>query len=369
MKNYKPIKGKKNTKEDEYVIDDDEFKIENENYTTTNINYNIFPKTRLRRLRKNEAIRDLLQETRLSIKDLVVPLFVQEGIGDKIEIESMPGIYRFPLDLITTEIREIISLGIKAIILFGIPQEKDKKGSNSFDQKGIVQQSIEKIKDEFGDKIVVISDVCMCQYTSHGHCGIIKDNIIENDNTLRTLSKIALSHAKAGVDIVAPSAMMDGQVKALRDKLDEYNYQDTLIMGYSAKQASSFFSPFRDAAHSLPSFGDRRSYQMPFTNSREAHREIILDMEEGADILMIKPAIPNLDLIHSARQNTFHPIAAYSVSGEYSMIKAAALNNWINEESAITELLTSIKRSGADIIISYYAKKMAEILTKTNNKN
>lgn len=360
MKNYKSF-NKNNIGKNAYSIDNHKnFEI----YTNNNSNYSIFPKTRLRRLRKNEAIRDLLQETRLSTKDLVVPLFVQEGIDHKIEIESMPGVFRFPLDSVVVEVKEIISLGIKAVILFGIPLKKDESGRNSFDQKGIVQQTIGKIKDEFGDKLVIISDVCLCQYTSHGHCGVIKDNTIDNDSTLSTLSKVALSHAKAGADIVAPSAMMDGQVKILRDTLDESNYQDTLIMGYSAKQASSFFSPFRDAAHSLPLFGDRRSYQMPFTNDREAFREIISDMEEGADILMIKPAIPNLDLIRSARQNSFHPIAAYSVSGEYSMIKAASLNNWINEESAITELMTSIKRAGADIIISYHAKKMAEILKK-----
>ncbi len=326
--------------------------------------YDVFPKMRLRRLRKNEAIRDLLQETHLSIKDLVVPLFVQEGSNKNKEIESMPGIFRFPIQTIIKEVEEIVSLGIKAIILFGIPSKKDDVGNNSFVNNGIVQQATKIIKDTFGDKLVIITDVCLCQYTSHGHCGIIKDNRIDNDYTLSTLAKIALSHAIAGADIVAPSAMMDGQVKTLRDILDKHNYQDTLIMGYSAKQASSFFSPFRDAAHSLPSFGDRRSYQMPFTNSREAHREIISDMEEGADILMIKPAIPNLDLIYSAKQTSFHPIAAYSVSGEYSMIKAAAMNNWIDEVSAITEMLTSIKRAGADIIISYHAKKMAETIAK-----
>jgi porphobilinogen synthase len=325
--------------------------------------YDVFPKMRLRRLRKNEAMRDLLQETHLSIKDMVVPLFVQEGISKNEEIESMPGIFRFSIKTMLKEVEEIISLGIKAIILFGIPLKKDDFGNNSFVKNGIVQQAIKIIKDTFGDKLVIITDVCLCQYTSHSHCGIIKDNRIDNDYTLNTLAKIALSHAMSGADIVAPSAMMDGQVKTLRDILDKNGYQDTLIMGYSVKQASSFFSPFRDAAHSLPSFGNRQSYQMPFTNSREAHREIISDMEEGADIIMIKPAIPNLDLIYSAKQTSFHPIAAYSVSGEYSMIKAASINNWIDEVSAITELMTSIKRAGADIIISYHAKKMAEILT------
>jgi porphobilinogen synthase len=333
----------------------------------SNENYSIFPKMRLRRLRKSEAIRDLLQETHMSIKDLVVPLFVQEGISKNVEIESMPGIFRFSLKTLLKEVEDIASLGVKAIILFGIPSKKDSFGSNAFDKNGIAQQAIKIIKDTFGERLVVITDVCLCQYTSHGHCGIIKNNRVDNDKTLDTLAKTALSHATLGADIVAPSAMMDGQVKTLRDILDENDCQDTMIMGYSAKQASSFFSPFRDAAHSLPSFGNRQSYQMPFTNPREAHREIIADMAEGADILMIKPAIPNLDLIYSAKQNSFHPIAAYSVSGEYSMIKAASINNWIDETSAITELLTSIKRAGADIIISYHAKKMAEILA--NNKS
>ncbi len=358
MKNDKTLKNNKQ----ENSINTDNFNNLKNNFS---MNYNIFPKMRLRRLRKSEAIRDLLQETHLSIKDFVVPLFVQEGIDEKIEIESMPGIFRFPLGSILKEVQEIVSLGIKAVILFGIPSKKDDFGYNSFDPNGIVQQAIKIIKDTFGDKLVVITDVCLCQYTSHSHCGLIKDNRIDNDRTLNTLAKIALSHAKSGADMVAPSAMMDGQVKTLRDVLDENNYQDILIMGYSAKQASSFFSPFRDAAHSLPSFGNRHSYQMPFTNSREAHREIISDVEEGADIIMIKPAIPNLDLIYSAKQNSFHPIAAYSVSGEYSMIKAASLNNWIDESSAIIELQTAIKRAGADIIISYHAKKMAEIITNS----
>ncbi len=362
MKNYK-TKGK-DTTEHNNLINSNNFKVLTNNYC--NIDYNIFPKMRLRRLRKTEAIRDLLQETHLSTKDLVVPVFIQEGISKKIEIESMPGIYRFPIDFIIQEVEEILSLGIKAIILFGIPTQKNELGSSAFNETGAVQQAIKTVKDTFEDKIAVISDVCLCQYTSHGHCGVIKDKKIDNDMSLEILSKTALSHATAGADIVAPSAMMDGQVKTIRDILDDNNQQDTLIMSYSAKQASSFFSPFRDAAHSSPSFSNRHTYQMPFTNSREAQREIKSDIDEGVDIIMIKPAIPNLDLIYSARQTCFHPIAAYSVSGEYSMIKAASINNWIDENSAITELLTSIKRSGADIIISYHSKKMAEILN--NNK-
>jgi porphobilinogen synthase len=329
------------------------------------VGYNMFPRMRLRRLRKSEAIRDLLQETRLSSKDFVYPLFIQEGIKKNIEIESMPGIFRIPIEKAMDEVEQVVSLGIKAIVLFGIPKEKDQSGKASFDNNGIVQRAVKMIKDSYGGSLVVITDVCLCQYTSHGHCGILSNNHnnkIDNDETVKILSKVALSHAESGADIVAPSAMMDGQVKMIRDMLDANNYEDTLIMGYSAKQASSFFSPFRDAAHSTPGFGDRKSYQMPFSNTREASREVMADMEEGADILMIKPAIPNLDLIYSAKKSTLHPIAAYSVSGEYSMIKAAALNNWIDEASAVTEMLTGIKRAGADIIISYHAKKMAEIL-------
>ena len=334
--------------------------------TTFNSNnhfsYELFPKMRLRRLRKTAAIRELLQEIRLSPKDFVIPVFVQEGINKNLEIESMPGIFRYSPDKIIEEIDCISSLGIKGIILFGIPRKKDLNGKNAFNDKGIVQKTIKSIKKNYGDKLVIITDVCLCQYTSHGHCGIFQGKEINNDKSLDILSKTALSHAVAGADIVAPSAMMDGQVKSIRDILDDNEFKDTLIMGYSAKQASSFFSPFRDAAHSKPEFGNRLSYQMSYNNSREASREIKSDVEEGADVLMIKPAIPNLDLIYAAKQNTLHPIAAYSVSGEYSMIKAAASNNWMDENLAVTESLTAIKRAGANIIISYYAKKMAEIL-------
>lgn len=333
--------------------------------SNNHFNYELFPKMRLRRLRKTAAIRELFQEIRLSPKDFVMPLFVQEGLNKDLEIESMPGIFRYSPDKILEEIDDISALGIKGIILFGIPLKKDLNGKNSFNDKGIVQETIKAIKKNFGDKLAIITDVCLCQYTSHGHCGIIQGNKINNDKSLDVLSKTALSHAVAGADIVAPSAMMDGQVKALRDILDDNEFKDTLIMGYSAKQASSFFSPFRDAAHSRPEFGNRLSYQMSYHNSREASREIKSDIEEGADVLMIKPAIPNLDLIYAAKQNTLHPIAAYSVSGEYSMIKAATLNNWMDENLAVTESLTAIKRAGANIIISYYAKKMAEILKTT----
>jgi porphobilinogen synthase len=341
---------------------DNNFK-ENVTFISNNhFNYELFPKMRLRRLRKTAAIRELFQEIRLSPKDFVMPLFIQEGTNKNLEIESMPGIFRYSPDKILGEIDYISTLGIKAILLFGIPLKKDLDGKNSFNDKGIVQETIKSIKKNFGDKLAIITDVCLCQYTSHGHCGIIQGKEINNDKSLDILSKTALSHAIAGADIVAPSAMMDGQVKTIRDILDDNGFKDTLIMGYSAKQASSFFSPFRDAAHSKPEFGNRLSYQMSYHNSREAGREIKSDIEEGADVLMIKPAIPNLDLIYAANQNTLHPIAAYSVSGEYSMIKAATLNNWVDENLAVTESLTAIKRAGANIIISYYSKKMAEIL-------
>lgn len=327
--------------------------------------YNIFPKMRLRRFRKNSAIRDLFQEIRLSSKDLVLPLFVQEGLKSNQPIDSMPGVFRFAPNMVTHEIEESVRSGINAVILFGLPKKKDVFGKSSYDDKGVVQRTIKTIRDSFGDKIVIMTDVCLCQYTTHGHCGIIVEDEINNDKTIDTLSKTALSQAKAGADIVAPSAMMDGQVKKIRDLLDENGYTNTLIMGYSAKQASSFFSPFRDAAHSKPGFGNRQSYQMSYSNPRESIREIESDINEGADVLMIKPALSNLDLIHEAKTKTLHPIAAYSVSGEYSMIKAAAINGWIDEDLAVTESITAIKRAGADIIISYYAKRMAEIL-KTN---
>lgn len=327
--------------------------------------YNIFPKMRLRRFRKNSAIRDLFQEIRLSSKDLVLPLFVQEGLKNNQPIDSMPGVFRFAPNMVTHEIEESVSIGINAVILFGLSKKKDVFGKISYDDKGVVQRTIKTIRDGFGDKIVIMTDVCLCQYTTHGHCGIIVEDEINNDKTIDILAKTALSHAKAGADIVAPSAMMDGQVKKIRDLLDENGYTNTLIMGYSAKQASSFFSPFRDAAHSKPGFGNRQSYQMSYYNPRESSREIESDINEGADVLMIKPALSNLDLIYEAKTKTLHPIAAYSVSGEYSMIKAAAINGWIDEDLAVTESITAIKRAGADIIISYYAKRMAEIL-KTN---
>jgi len=323
---------------------------------------NAFPNVRLRRLRTSPAIRDLFQETRLSAKDLIAPIFVQEGLKKPEAIESMPDIQRIPLSRLAGEVERISDLGIRAIILFGLPSRKDAEATSAFDDNGIVQRSVELARKQFGSRMAIVTDVCLCQYTSHGHCGLVFNKKIDNDRSIDTLAKVAVSHARAGADIVAPSAMMDGQVQAIRKGLDDAGYTDVAIMGYSAKQASPLYAPFRDAAHSAPEFGDRRTYQMPFSNAKEAMREIETDIAEGADIIMVKPAIPYLDLIHRARQATNLPICAYSVSGEYALIKAAAMNGWVDENAVMTEFLTSIKRAGADMIITYQAKKMAELL-------
>jgi porphobilinogen synthase len=321
-----------------------------------------FPEVRLRRLRKTQAIRDLFQETRLSPKDLIVPIFVEEGLNKAQVIASMPDIKRLPLAGLAREVEELTDLGVKSIILFGLPKEKDGKGSSAFDDKGIVQKSVEAVRKQFGDKVAIVTDVCLCQYTSHGHCGIVSGNKIDNDKSIDALAKVAVSQARAGSDIVAPSAMMDGQVQAIRKALDDAGFSETAIMSYSSKQASPLFAPFRDAAHSTPEFGDRRSYQMPFANAREAMREIEQDISEGVDAIIIKPAIPNLDLLYQARKATSLPICAYSVSGEYALIKAAAMEGWVDENAVMTEFLTAIKRAGADMIITYQARKMAELL-------
>ncbi|MGI0048747.1 MAG: porphobilinogen synthase, partial [Nitrososphaera sp.] len=319
---------------------------------------------RLRRLRTTPAVRDLLQETRLSAKDLIAPVFVQEGLKKPEEIGSMPDIQRLPLSRLAGEVDRIMDLGINAVILFGLPSRKDPGATTAFDDKGIVQKSIELVRKQFGSKVAIVTDVCLCQYTTHGHCGLVVNKKIDNDRSIDALAKVAVSHAKAGADIVAPSAMMDGQVQSIRKGLDAAGFTDTAIMGYSAKQASPLYAPFRDAAHSAPEFGDRRTYQMPFSNAKEAMREIETDIAEGVDIVMIKPAIPYLDLIYKARQATNLPICAYSVSGEYALVKAAAMNGWVDENAVMTEFLTSIKRAGADMIITYQAKKMAELLSK-----
>jgi porphobilinogen synthase len=310
------------------------------------------------------AVRDLLQETRLSPKDLIAPIFVQEGLKKTEQITSMPDIQRLPVSKLVSEVDRILNLGIRAVILFGLPLHKDADATSAFDARGIVQRSIELLRKHFGKKVAVVTDVCLCQYTSHGHCGLVVNKKIDNDKSIDTLAKVAVSHAMAGVDIVAPSAMMDGEVQALRKGLDDAEFTDVAIMGYSAKQASPLYAPFRDAAHSAPDFGDRRTYQMPFSNAREAMREVETDIAEGVDIIMIKPAIPYLDLVYNARQATNLPICAYSVSGEYALIKAAAINGWIDENAVMTEFLTSIKRAGANMIITYHAKKMAELLSR-----
>ena len=313
---------------------------------------------RPRRLRGSPAIRRMVRETVLNVDDLIYPIFVRFGSHIREEIPSMPGIYRFTLDELEPEIREVQELGIPAIILFGIPEYKDEKATSAFEENGIVQEAVRLVK-KLAPDLFVITDVCMCQYTTFGHCGIVKDGKVLNDESLEILAKIAVSHVKAGADMVAPSAMMDGQVKAIREALDAEGFTDIPIMGYSAKYASAFYGPFRDAAESAPKFGDRSTYQMDPPNWREAMREIELDIEEGADIVMVKPALPYLDIIARARERFDYPIAAYNVSGEYSLVKAAAMQGWIDEKRVTLELLTSIKRAGADLILTYFAKDVA----------
>ncbi|MGI0004587.1 MAG: porphobilinogen synthase [Candidatus Nitrosotenuis sp.] len=321
-----------------------------------------FPEKRLRRLRKNEKMRNLVQEILLSTNDLICPVFVQEGLKSKTQIQSMEAIERLPLSDLTKEIEGIKKLDIPAIMLFGIPEKKDDSGTSAFAENGIVQNAITEIRKSFGDKIVIMADVCLCQYTSSGHCGIVKGNEIDNDASIETLAKIALSQAKAGVDVVSPSAMMDGQVKAIRSALDKNGFTDVGIMSHSAKHRSSFYTPFRDAADCAPHFGDRKTYQVPFTNPREAMREIELDINEGVDIVMVKPALAYLDLIAETKRRFNVPISAYSVSGEYALVKGAAKQGWINETDVMTEILYSIKRAGADMIVTYFAKAMAKHL-------
>ncbi len=321
----------------------------------------IFPEYRPRRLRKTEAIRSLVRETVLTVNDLVYPLFIHEKGPEKKEIPSMPGIYRFNLKGLMKEIEEVVNLGIKAVILFGIPAKKDEAGSSAYAKKGIIQQAVREIKKNFPE-LIVITDVCMCEYTSHGHCGIIRNGEVDNDLTLEQLARIAVSHAQAGADIVAPSDMMDGRVARIREALDDAGFSHVAILSYAVKYCSSFYGPFREAAESAPKFGDRRSYQMDPANSREALREAYLDIEEGADIIMVKPAMPYLDIIKMLREEFNHPVAAYQVSGEYAMIKAGGKLGYIDERKVMMESLISIKRAGADIIITYFAKEVAKIL-------
>jgi porphobilinogen synthase len=321
-----------------------------------------FPTRRLRRLRRTEKIRDLVKEISLSPKDLICPIFVEEGIQTKKQIQSMPAIERLPLSDVVNEVDAIAELGIPAIMLFGIPQNKDNEGTSAFVDHGIVQKAIAEIRKNFGDKIAIMSDVCLCQYTSSGHCGLVKGENIDNDSSIATLSKIAISHAKAGVDVVSPSAMMDGQVAAIRNSLDDVGFSNVAIMSHSAKHRSNFYSPFRDAAECAPQFSDRKTYQVPFTNPREAMREVETDVNEGVDIVMIKPALTYLDLIAETKRRFNVPVSAYSVSGEYALVKGAAMQGWINEDAMVQEILYSIKRAGADMIVTYFAKSAASNL-------
>ena len=325
-----------------------------------------FPSKRLRRLRINKNIRSLVQEVRLSVNDLVCPIFVEEGLKEKKSVGSMPDIVRLPLSEISNEVQNISDLKIPAVMLFGIPSQKDESGTSAYAENGIVQRAISEIRSNFGDKISIMTDVCLCQYTSSGHCGIVNGKKIDNDLSIKTLTDIAVSQAKMGVDVVSPSAMMDGQVSAIRKGLDDANFKDVIIMSHSAKHSSSFYSPFRDAAECAPQFGDRKTYQVPFTNPREAMREVEADIEEGVDIVMIKPALSYLDLIAEAKKKFNVPVSAYSVSGEYALVKAAANQGWIKEDEVTYEILSSIKRAGADFIVTYFAKLGAKLINENS---
>ncbi len=320
-----------------------------------------FPTVRLRRTRQNEKLRGLVRETRLGVDQLIYPLFIAEDIAQPREIASMPGIVQWPLEHLSREAERIAALGIPAVLLFGIPAHKDEVGFEAYNARGIIQQAIRQIKATVPD-LLVITDVCLCEYTSHGHCGLIRNGSVQNDESLELLSRMALTHVEAGADIIAPSDMMDGRVGAIRRTLDEQGFNQAPIMAYSAKFASGFYGPFREAAGSTPQFGDRRAYQMDPANAREALREVELDIGEGADIVMVKPALAYMDIIRQVRDHCNLPIAAYNVSGEYSMIKAAAQNGWIDERRVVMEVLTGIKRAGADMIITYFAPEVAEWL-------
>ena len=316
---------------------------------------------RPRRLREKPLLRRMVRETTLSVDDLVYPLFVTHGRGVRETIESMPGQFRLSIDELLKEAKDAAGMGIPAILLFGLPAEKDPRGSEAYAEDGIIQQAVRAVKDRVPD-LLVITDVCLCEYTSHGHCGVVEDGTVRNDPTLELLARTAVSHAEAGADVIAPSDMMDGRVAAIREALDESGSTDTPIMAYSAKYASAFYGPFREAADSTPQFGDRRAYQMDPANGVEAMREIALDIDEGADIVMVKPALPYLDVISRAKSEFGLPLAAYSVSGEYAMIKAAGQLGWLDEKRAMMEALTSIRRAGADIVITYFAKDVARVL-------
>jgi porphobilinogen synthase len=318
---------------------------------------------RPRRLREKTLVRKLVRETTLAIDDLMYPLFVVHGRGVREPIGSMPGQSRLSVDELVKECKDVAGMGIPAVLLFGLPAHKDPRGSEAYAEDGIVQQAVRAVKDTVPD-LLVVTDVCLCEYTSHGHCGIVEDGTVRNDPTVELLARTAVSHAEAGADIIAPSDMMDGRVGGIRDALDEATFTETPIMAYSAKYASAFYGPFREAADSAPQFGDRRGYQMDPANAQEAMREIALDLDEGADIVMVKPALPYLDVIERARMEFGVPIAAYSVSGEYAMIRAAGQLGWLDEERAMLEALTGIRRAGADIVITYFAREAARLLER-----
>ena len=320
-----------------------------------------FPATRLRRMRRSPILREMFRETSLHASDFIYPLFIVEGENVKKEISSMPGQFQLSIDNVINECEELATLGVNSVLLFGIPAEEDEVGSGAYAEDGIIQKACRAIKAKLPD-MLVITDVCLCEYTSHGHCGIVEDGYVNNDKTLDLLVREAVSHARSGADIIAPSDMMDGRIGAIRTALDAEGFADTPIMAYSAKYSSAFYGPFREAAESAPQFGDRKTYQMDFGNADEAMREIALDIQEGADIVMVKPALSYLDIIRRTKEQFNMPIAAYNVSGEYSMVKAAAANGWLDGEKVMLEILTSIKRAGADVVITYFAKDAARIL-------
>ena len=324
-----------------------------------------FPATRLRRLRRTKPLRDLVRETSLSPEHLVQPMFVTAGEAVREPVEAMPGVERLSIAEAVAEATELIAVGVRAVILFGIPASKDEFGTGAYDDEGVIQMAVRALKEAHPD-LVVITDVCMCEYTSHGHCGVVRDGTVDNDLTIELLAKTAISHAAAGADAVAPSDMMDGRIGSIRFQLDEEGFSDTPIVAYSAKYASAFYGPFREAAGSTPEFGDRRGYQMDPANSDEAVREAKLDLEEGADVIMVKPALPYLDVIHRVKEATGAPVAAYHVSGEYSMLKAAGANGWLDERAAAMESLVSIRRAGADMVITYFAKDAAQWLAEVS---
>jgi len=321
-----------------------------------------FPEQRLRRLRRTKTLRRMVRETRLLVDDLILPLFVTYGKGVRNPIDSMPGHSQLSVDELVAECRDVVDLGIPAVMLFGIPEKKDSLGTSAFDKNAPVQRAVRALKKEYGDDLVVITDVCMCEYTDHGHCGVVEGGVVVNDSTLDLLAKEAVSHCRSGADMVAPSDMMDGRVGFIREELDDAGFEETPIMSYAAKFCSAYYGPFRDAAESAPQFGDRRAYQMDPPNAREAMNEMLLDIEEGADIIMVKPAGPYQDIIRMARDEYDQPIAAYQVSGEFSMIEAAAQQGWIDRDRVMMESLIGIKRSGADLILTYFSKDVARLM-------